>query len=58
MGAGRPEWLVDMTDDELKVIARELEARAEQFSPETRLLVNDELRRRKMPVLGTGVSRF
>lgn len=58
MGSGNPDWLAGMTDDELLAVARELEARAEQFDAGTRLLVNDELRKRKMPLLGFGTSRY
>lgn len=46
------------TDDELLAIAAELEARAEQFDANTRMQVNDELRRRRLPLIGTGTSRF
>jgi hypothetical protein len=46
------------TDEELLDIAHELEARAEQFDAKTRQIVNDELRRRKLPLLGFGTSRF
>lgn len=38
-----------MTDDEVWEIARELYWRAEQFDSRTRMIVNDELRRRHMP---------
>lgn len=55
---GRPEWLRDLSNRELTVLATELEARAEQFDSDTRSKVNDELRRRKLPLIGTGVSRF
>lgn len=57
MAAGNPDWLRDMTDDEVLSVAAELEARAEQFNAATRQLVNDELRRRKLPLLGFGRSR-
>lgn len=46
------------TDEELLGIARELEARAEQFDAKTRQVINDELRRRKLPLIGFGTSRF
>lgn len=46
------------TDEELLDIARELEARAEQFDAKTRQVINDELRRRKLPLIGFGTSRF
>jgi hypothetical protein len=36
-------------DDELWQVARELYWRAEQFASEIRMIVNDELRRRRMP---------
>lgn len=57
MSAGRPEWLHGMSDQELLVVVAELEARAEQFDANTRLLVNDELRRRKLPTISFGKSR-
>lgn len=49
--------LRDHTDAELLAIAGEMQERAEQFSAEARLQVNDELRRRKLPVIGVGTSR-
>lgn len=58
MSSGRSEWLEVMTDDELKAVAHELETRAEQFDAGTRQLVNDELRKRRMPTLGFGSSRY
>ena len=58
MSAGNPEWLRAMTNEELTAVAMELEARAEQFDSQTRQLVNDELRRRKLPTIGFGRSRF
>lgn len=45
------DWLRDMPDAELVVVAREIEARG--ADAKTRQLVNDELRRRKMPTLTT-----
>lgn len=57
MSAGNPDWLKGHTDTELLAIAADLEARAEQFDSATRQLVNDELRRRKMPTIGVGTSR-
>jgi hypothetical protein len=45
------------SDAELLEIATELQERAEQFDARTRMLVNDELRRRKMAVIGAGRSR-
>jgi hypothetical protein len=51
------DWLRHLTDDELRGLVAELEERAEQFSMTTRQLVNDELRRRKLPVIGVGRSR-
>lgn len=57
MGAGNPDWLADHTDDEVLAIARDLEARAECFNAATRQLVNDELRKRKLPLIGAGTSR-
>lgn len=58
MSSGRSEWLEAMEDNELKAVAHELETRAEQFDAGTRMLVNDELRKRGMPLLGFGTSRF
>jgi hypothetical protein len=58
MGSGNPDWLRDMTDDELLTVADELHHRAEMFEAGTRLLVNDELRRRKLPLIGYGTSRY
>lgn len=52
------DWLRALTDKELQTIAQELHDRAEQFSPDTRMRVNDELRRRKMPTVGVGRSRM
>lgn len=49
--------LRDHTDVELLVIAGELQERAEEFDARTRQAVNDELRRRKLPVVGVGRSR-
>lgn len=57
MGAGNPEWLRGHTDTELLAMAAEMESRAEQFSPEARMLLNDELRRRKLPIIEIGRSR-
>lgn len=58
MGAGNPDWLRGHTDEEILCIAREMEMRAEQFDSQARQLMNDELRRRKLPLLGFGTSRF
>lgn len=51
------DWLRQLTDAELAIVVHELEERAEQFSMATRQVVNDELRRRKLPLLGVGKSR-
>jgi hypothetical protein len=51
------DYLRHLSDAELQVIVAELEERAEQFSSITRQLVNDELRWRKMPLIGAGKSR-
>ena len=51
------ERLAGMTDAELIELASELQERAEQFDAKTRQLVNDELRYRKMAVIGVGRSR-
>jgi hypothetical protein len=58
MSAGNPDWLKGHTDDEVLAIAHEMETRAEQFSPDARMVMNDELRRRKLPLLGYGTSRY
>lgn len=58
MSAGNPDWLKEHTDEELLVIVHDMETRAEQFSPEARQMLNDELRRRKMPLIGFGKSRY
>lgn len=58
MSAGNPDWLQAMSDSELKALVKELEERSEQFDTQTRSLVNDELRRRKMPTIGFGKSRY
>lgn len=51
------DWLRGHTDAELLAIAGELQERAEQFDARARQAVNDELRRRKMPLVGVGRSR-
>lgn len=58
MSAGNPDWLKKHTDEELLAIAHEMEMRAEQFNSEARMVMNDELRRRKLPILGFGTSRY
>lgn len=58
MGSGKPEWLRGHTDEELMVLAREMEARSEQFDSGARQLLNDELRRRKLPLISFGSSRY
>jgi hypothetical protein len=57
MGAGNPDWLRGHTDEEIQAIAHEMYERAEQFSPEARSLLNDELRRRKLPIVEIGTSK-
>jgi hypothetical protein len=57
MGAGNPNWLRGHTDEEIQAIAQEMFERAEQFSAEARSLMNDELRRRKLPIISYGTSR-
>jgi ribosomal protein L29 len=49
--------LRDLSDAELVALVVELEERAEQFDARTRLRVNDELRRRRLPLIGFGRSR-
>jgi len=51
------DWLRQLSDAELTAVVHELEERAEQFSMTTRQVVNDELHRRKLPLLGVGKSR-
>jgi hypothetical protein len=51
------EHLRALSDAALLALAGELQERAEQFDSQTRMLVNDELRRRKMPLVGAGRSR-
>ena len=58
MGAGNPDWLRDHTDEEILAIAHEMEMRPEQFDSQARQVMNAELRRRKLPLLGFGKSRF
>ena len=57
MGAGNPEWLRKHTDEELIALRNEMEARAEQFDSQARQLLNDELRRRRIPIVEIGKSR-
>lgn len=51
------DWLRKLSDAELAAVVAELEGRAEQFSADVRVQVNDELRRRRMPLIGFGRSR-
>lgn len=46
-----------LTDAELLAVAAELQERAEQFDAQARMHINDELRRRQLPVIGAGRSR-
>jgi hypothetical protein len=46
-----PDYLRHLTDAELEAVVAELEERAEQFSADVRMAVNDELRRRRMRTL-------
>jgi hypothetical protein len=46
-----------LSDAALLALAEELQERAEQFDSRARMQVNDELRRRKMPLVGAGRSR-
>jgi hypothetical protein len=39
------------TDDELRAVVAELEERTEQFDAKVRQQVNDELRRRRLPLV-------
>lgn len=54
---GAEDWLRAMSDTELKVVVSELEARAEQFDAKLRSQINDELRRRRMPLVN-GARRW
>jgi hypothetical protein len=45
------ERLQDLSDEELRQVGRELYWRAEQFTSRTRQVVNDELRRRHLPIV-------
>lgn len=49
--------LRSLSDAELLAVAEELQERAEQFDAQARMRINDELRRRKLPVVGAGRSR-
>jgi hypothetical protein len=51
------DWLRGLSNAELEALADELQERAEQFDSQARMRVNDELRRRKMPLIGVGRSR-
>lgn len=44
--------LRDLSAADLEVLVAELETRAEQFDVRVRADVNDELRRRRMPLVG------
>ena len=56
--AQHPEWLREHTDDEILAIAADMEKRSECFDASARQAMNDELRRRKLPTLGYGTSRY
>lgn len=56
--AQHPEWLREHTDDEILAIAADMEKRAECFDASARQAMNDELRRRKLPTIGYGTSRY
>lgn len=51
------DWLRAISDDQLRIIVGELEARAEQFDAKVRSQINDELRRRRMPLVN-GARRW
>jgi hypothetical protein len=51
------DWLRQHTDTELMALAEEVQERAEQFDARVRQEVNDELRRRKLPLISVGRSR-
>lgn len=44
--------LRDLSAVDLQALVAELETRAEQFDARVRVAVNDELRRRRMPLVG------
>lgn len=48
------DFLRDLSEAELRALVCELEERAEQFGANVRMQVNDELRRRRMPLVGEG----
>lgn len=45
------DWLRKLNDTEIRALSSEFQERAEQFDAKTRMLVNDELRRRRMPTV-------
>lgn len=51
------DHLRHLTDQELDALVDELVSRSEEFDAAVRLQVNDELRRRKKPLIGFGRSR-
>lgn len=55
---GNPDWLREHTDEELLVLAREMYDRREAMDSGVLSVLNDELRRRKLPPVGPGESRF
>lgn len=52
------DWLRNLTEQELDALVKEVEARAEQFDSKVRVQINDELRRRKLPLIGFGKARY
>lgn len=44
------DYLRSLTDEELQAVATELRERHEQFGSQVRMQVNDEFRRRKLPL--------
>lgn len=50
------ERLAKLSDDELHEVGRELYWRAEQFGPEIRQIVNDELRKRGMQTVSASAD--
>ena len=52
MAESQEDRLRGLTDDELRAVVVEIEGRPDQFDQKVRTLVNDELRRRRWPLVG------
>lgn len=46
------DYLRELTDAELQAVAKEMDERHEQFTATVRQQINDEFRRRKLPLKG------